>query len=300
MTDIVIVNWNSGDYLNQCINSIFINENINLIGRVFIIDNDSSDTSLQKILPNNKIKVIKNKENVGFAKACNQGFRECTSSFILLLNPDAQLKNTTLGDCYNFLELHSEIDILGCQLLNEFGSITASCSRFPSPKGFLIDAIGLSKLFPSHFKPGILMTDWDHKDSRFVDQLMGAFMFMRRAIFEKVGYFDERFFVYFEEVDFSKRLKDLGGKSFFNSDINATHIGEGTTKSVKAYRLFLSLQSRLLYAKKHFTRMGIWMTWITTFLIEPVSRIIFLFLQGKFSEISSVVKGYFMLIMKSK
>ena len=300
MTDIVIVNWNSGDYLNQCINSIFVKENISLIGTIIVIDNNSFDSSLNKILSNDKIRIIKNNKNLGFARACNQGFRACTSKYVLLLNPDAQLKKNTLSDCDNFLELHSEIDILGCQLLNEFGSITASCSRFPSPKGFLIDAIGLSKLFPGYFKPGILMTDWNHKESRFVDQLMGAFMFMRRSIFEKVGYFDERFFVYFEEVDFSIRLKYLGGKSYFNSYINATHIGEGTTKSVKAYRLFLSLQSRMLYAKKHFTRMGILMTWITTFLIEPLSRIIFLFLQGKFREIASVIKGYFMLIMKSK
>lgn len=298
MVDIVIINWNSGDYLHQCIDSIFIEENISLIGTVFVIDNNSSDKSLKKITSYEKIEIIRNKENLGFAAGCNQGFKKCNSEYVLLLNPDAQLKQCTLTDCKAFLESNSQVDILGCQLINEEGEVGPSCSRFPSPSGFLKDALGLPKLFPKIFIPGILMTDFDHKQGHFVDQVMGAFMFMRTSIFQKVGYFDEQFFVYFEEVDFSKRLADMGGKSYFNSNIKAIHIGEGTTKSVKAFRLYLSLQSRLKYARKHFSKMGYLITWISTFLIEPFSRILLLLFKGKFKEIASVLKGYNQLLIK--
>jgi GT2 family glycosyltransferase len=131
---------------------------------------------------------------------------------------------------------------------------------------------------------------------------MGAFMFMRRSVFEKVGFFDEQFFVYFEEVDFSKRLSNIGGKSFFNADIKAVHSGEGTTRSVKAFRLFLNLKSRLLYAKKHFSFFGYASVWFCTYFIEPITRSSFLIASGKTNELHDLWKGYKFLagINKSK
>lgn len=300
MIDVVIVNWNSGEYLQKCIQSIFSTDNKNFIQKLFIIDNNSEDLSLQQIKLNDKIIIIRNEENRGFAKACNQGFKLCTAPYILLLNPDTQLLKSTLEDCITFMDKRFDMDILGCQLLNYNGEIAPSCSKFPTPFGILRDATGLSKIAPSIFKPGIIMSDWDHKKSRFVDQVMGAFMFMRKSIFEKLGYFDERFFVYYEEVDFSKRLSEIGGKSFFNSEIKAIHSGEGTTSFVKAFRLFLNLQSRLKYAKKHFRFDGYFLVWVCTYFIEPFTRTIFLVSKGKFQEIKEVFKGYKLLITSSQ
>jgi len=299
MIDIIIVNWNSGDYLEKCINSLFTTNNILSINKVFIIDNNSKDSSVNKIELNKRIKIIRNKVNTGFSKACNQGFQLSTSSYLLLLNPDTQLLNNTIADCVTFMNQNNEIDILGCQLLNDDGKITHSCSRFPTPLGILSDSLGLSKIAPSIFKPGIIMTNFDHKESRYVDQLMGAFMFMRKSVFEKIGYFDERFFVYYEEVDFSKRLAQKGGKSFFNADIKAIHTGEGTTSSVKGFRLFLNVRSRLQYAKKHFNFPGYCCVWVSTFFIEPITRSFFLIFSGKLSEIPDLFKGY-RLLLKSK
>ncbi|MDQ2718996.1 MAG: glycosyltransferase family 2 protein [Bacteroidota bacterium] len=296
MIDIVIVNWNSGEYLRKCIYSILDSDNREYVNKIFIIDNNSSDTSLDKMPADSNINFIINNENIGFSKACNQGFKLCTSSHVLLLNPDAQLLDTTLAECLDFLQANREIDILGCQLLDDKGNITCSCSKFPSPKGIFFDSTGLSKIAPFVFKPGIIMTNWDHKSSRYVDQLMGAFLFMRLSIFEKVGYFDERFFVYYEEVDFSKRFSEMGGKSFFNANIKAIHSGEGTTSSVKGFRLFLYLRSRLQYAKKHFNRGGYLVVWFCTFFIEPFTRTIILLLRGKFKEVTQVFYGYQLLI----
>ena len=300
MVDIVIVNWNSGDYLEKCTNSIFTTSNEAYVNTVIIIDNKSKDSSLDRIKQNTKIKIIRNSENMGFAKASNQGFKMSKAPYILLLNPDAQLLDTTLKDCVTFMERNHEVDILGCCLLNDEGEIAPSCARFPTPGKLFIDSIGLSKILPSVFRPAILMSEWDHKTSRFVDQVMGAFMFMRHSIFKKVGFFDERFFVYCEELDFSRRLSALGGKSFFNADIFAIHSGKGTSNAVKPFRLSLNLRSRLQYAKKHFTVSGYLLVWFGTYFIEPISRACFLLFSGKISEIRFVFKGYKMLINGTK
>lgn len=296
MVDIIIINWNSGDYLRKCVESIFSTNSENYINDIIIIDNNSTDSSLEGIEMNRKINVIRNKINKGFSKACNQGFKLCTSSYILLLNPDTQLLDNTIADCVSFMNQNAETDILGCQLLNENGEITFSCSRFPTPLGILSDSFGLSKIAPSIFKPAIILTNWHHMESRYVDQLMGAFMFIRKSVFEKVGYFDERFFVYYEEVDFSRRLAEKGGCSFFNANIKAIHTGGGTTNSVKGFRLFLNLRSRLQYAKKHFNFSGYFCVWICTFCIEPLTRSLFLLFSNRSSEIVGLYQGYKLLL----
>lgn len=302
MVDIVIVNWNSGSYLQKCIESIFNGINENSVQKVFIVDNNSADDSLKNIPFNHKIQIIYNKQNLGFAKACNQGFQLSTAKYVLLLNPDIKLLRDTIPNCISFMNERNDIDILGCQLLTDQNEIAFSCSRFPSVGGIFNDSSGLSKIAPHVFKPGIIMREWKHTESKFVDQVMGAFMFLRRNVFEKVGFFDEQFFVYFEEVDFSKRLAEIGGKSFFNSDIQAIHSGEGTTSSVKGFRLFLNLKSRLQYAKKHFSSSGYASVWLTTFFIEPISRSFFLMTSGRKNELKDLWQGYKLLmgITKSK
>jgi len=296
MVDIVIVNWNGGELLYNCINSIITTSNKIHVNRIIVIDNHSSDASIEALPKDEKILIIQNAENLGFAKACNQGFKICSAPYVLLLNPDTQLLKSTIADCIHFMELNKTVDILGCQLLDETGRVSPSCARFPTQFKLFIDATGLSKITPKLFPPAILMTDWNHLQSRYVDQVMGAFMFMPTTIFEKLGYFDEQFFVYFEELDFSYRLAKAGGKTFYNADIKAIHTGMGTTENVKAFRLFLSLRSRLQYAKKHFSKSGYILVYFSTFTIEFISRFFFLIISGRFGEIKDMIKGYKLLI----
>ena len=296
MVDIVIVNWNAGTLLKKCIDSIIYSSNKIQVNKIIIIDNHSGDNSIENLPTNEKIIIISNEENLGFAKACNQGFKICTAPYVLLLNPDTQLLDCTLADCHNFMELNKEVDILGCQLLDENGAVSASCARFPTAFNMFIDATGLSKIAPKIFPPAILMTEWNHLQSRYVDQVMGAFMFMPTTIFEKLGYFDEQFFVYCEELDFSYRLAKAGGKTFYNTDIQAIHTGMGTTENVKAFRLFLNLRSRLQYAKKHFSKMGYHLVYFSTFTIEFFTRFFYLIISGRLKEIKDMVNGYKMLI----
>ncbi|MEN9572125.1 MAG: hypothetical protein RL172_3356 [Bacteroidota bacterium] len=296
MVDIVIVNWNSGAYLQQCINSITNSSAIDRVNRIIIIDNNSADTSCSSLVAHPKILVQVNQQNNGFAKACNQGFKLCTAAFVLLLNPDTLLFDDTLPACITYLQQHTGTDILGCRLVQDDGTTAASCSRFPTPLRIFYDAAGLSKIAPRLFTPATVMTDWKHDSSRFVNQVMGAFMFMRLEIFKQYGYFDERFFVYYEELDFSKRLADAGGKTFYNNSIKAVHAGEGTTQAVKAFRLSLNLNSRLLYAQKHFSKGEYLLVWAATFFIEPVSRIIFALLKGRPADAGQVIAGFKLLL----
>ena len=295
MIDIVIVNWNGGIYIQNCIASIIENSSKEILNKIFVIDNCSTDGSINNLTQYNKVEIIQNKENVGFAKACNQGFKLSKQPYVLLLNPDTQLFKTTLKDCIAFMNEHLSYDILGCQLLDDQGGITHSCARIPTPKTIFNDATGLSKLLPTVFKPSTLMTDWDHTASKIVPQVMGAFMFIRQSTFTKIGYFDEQFFVYYEELDYSYRLLQNGGTSFFNTSIKAIHSGEGTTTGVQAFRLFLNLQSRLKFANKHFSSFGYFFTKICTLIIEPFTRTCFLLLRGKISSVKDVINGYKLL-----
>ncbi len=295
MIDIVIVNWNSHDFLRRCVLSILNSNHFELISEIIIIDNNSTDDSLLLLPINAKLQVIKNTENVGFARGCNHGFKMSQSKYILLLNPDAVLLDNTISASFDYMETNQDLDVLGCQLLNDSNHITPTCARFPKPINFVYHSLGLSKIWPKLFHPPTLMTDWDHKESRFVDQVMGAYMFMRKSVFEKAGYFDERFFVYYEELDFSLSLKNAGGKLFYHSGIQAIHTGMGTTESVKAFRLFLSLSSRLKYAKKHFSMFGFFIVAFFTYTIEFLMRFLQLALKGNLKETKNLVKGYWML-----
>jgi GT2 family glycosyltransferase len=295
MIDVVIINWNSGSYLKKCVDSLLA-YNQDTLSSIVVIDNASTDDSMSHLPQNNPlVNRIINSENLGFSKACNQGFRQARAPYVLLLNPDATVLENTLPTALRYMQNNPDVDILGCQLHNEQGKVSPSCARFPKPHRYFFHAIGLCGLMPSVFHPPTLMTDWDHSSSRAVDQVMGAFMLMRRSIFDRIGYFDERYFVYYEELDFSLRLKQAGGVSYFNADIKSIHAGGGTTRGVLGYRLFLSLRSRLQYARKHFSLPGYCLVFVSTCLIEPLTRLAFILLRCKAKEISPWKEGYIRL-----
>ena len=283
----------------ECIESILQPQNLEILGQILVLDNASSDGSASLPIADQRLKVIHNKQNMGFAYACNQGISESNSSYIVMLNPDTVLLPNTLSQSFQFMEANQEADILGCTQLDESGNIRPSVSRFPSPARFFYDSCGLSKLLPTVFKPATLMTDWDHKTSAFVDQIMGSYMFIRRSVFDKIGLFDTRFFVYYEELDLSRRLSLAGGKSYYNHEIRLIHKGEGTTRNVKGYRLFLNLNSRLFYANKHFGRAGYRATAFNTLFVEFATRILISIIKGHLGDVRETIKGY-KLLWKSR
>jgi len=295
---IIIVNWNSGNLLYDCIESIkhYGGENVK---EVIVVDNASSDGSINKI-SSDKLKLIINPENLGFAKACNIGFKAAAGNYCLLLNPDTRIFENTINLSVEFLEKNQQIDILGCRHVDNSGNTKVSCARFPKFSTFLNDIFGLSKLAPHIFHPATLMTDWHHSTSREVDQVMGAFMFMRKNIFDKHGFFDEQFFVYYEELDFSYRVKKAGGKIFYNADFCIYHKENGTTKSVPSFSLFLAIRSRLKFIRKHFPFYQFILLFFATFTFEFLIRSLFNLFTVGWSGVKSNLSGYKMLVTKYK
>jgi len=139
------------------------------------------------------------------------------------------------------------------------------------------------------------MKDWNHSETREVDQVIGAFFLVKRKVFDALRGFDERFFVYYEEVDFSYRAKKAGWGSLYLAEARAFHSGGGTSEQVKARRLFYSLRSRLLYAVKHFSPDGGVMVLLATLLFEPISRCALALWRHSWPSLKETVQGYGML-----
>ncbi|QQG27313.1 glycosyltransferase family 2 protein [Pectobacterium carotovorum] len=297
-TSIVIVNWNSGKQLLDCVNSIF-EYGMNYVDKIVVVDNNSTDDSIS-YLPKNeeKLSVILSDTNLGFGKACNLGASNLKSDFILFLNPDAKLLDDTLRKTMEFMMSQfakdKKIAVCGVRLSNEIGLIQKCCTYFPSLITYFGHSTGLSKVFPRTF-PYIVMRDFDHLSSREVNHCIGAYYFMRRDVFEKLEGFDERFFVYLEDLDLSLRISNAGWKVYYYSEATAFHKGGGTSEKVKALRLFYSLQSRIIYSFKHFSKLdALWVILLTMF-VEPFPRLIFAISHFSKKEIKDTLLGYQML-----
>jgi len=256
--DIIIVNWNTGHQLMKCLQSIALTCSVSILQlqQCIVVDNASTDGSADGLedLPIPLI-LVRNQENKGFAYACNQGAKGSRSSNILFLNPDIQLFPDSLTEALLFFQerQNERVGILGIQLVDEKGVIQRNVARFPTPRSLFPQMLGLDRLWPRRFPPHF-MTDWDHRESREVDQVTGAFFLVRKEVFELLHGFDERFFMYFEDLDFAYRAKQAGWKSYYLADAQAFHQGGGASNQVKAKRLAYVLGSRAQYVAKHFGR----------------------------------------------
>lgn len=254
---IIVVNWNAGHYLRDCIASISIVKQEGFtISDVIVVDNGSIDGSLDGLDQlGTPVHVIKNTENFGFAAACNQGAAVATGNYFLFLNPDTRLFCESLAKPMAFMRnaRHSRVGICGIRLVDEEANAVTSAARFPTLRVMAGRTLGLTKLFPGVFPAHFIPSDDLRKNSE-VDQVIGAFFLIRKNVFDQCAGFDERFFVYFEEVDLSLRAKHLGYSSYYLPDVTAFHKGGGCSDRVKALRLFYSLSSRIRYARKHYSR----------------------------------------------
>lgn len=272
--DVVVVNWNSSDQLRQCLESVNRSRlEVCRLSRVVVFDNASEDGSVERLegleIP---LHLLRSPRNVGFGAACNRAAAAATGELILFLNPDARLYPETLEAATRFLCEHERAGICGVALEGRDGRVQRSCCRLPDVRAMLVAALGLDRLTGGRLR-GSPMVEWAHDETRPVDHVIGACYLVRRSLFEQLGGFDERFFVYFEDLDFSLRARRAGWECWFLSTARAFHRGGGTTESVKARRLFYSLRSRLLYASKHFGPAGSAAVWGATLLAEPFVRL---------------------------
>lgn len=295
----LIVNWNAGNLLFNSIYSVIQYHN-NLVRSVIIVDNASTDGSLLKIDKLNnlpfKLEIIRNFDNKGFGAACNQGAKYANSHYLLFLNPDAKLFSDSLDKSISFMEKPSNagIGICGVRLLDENKHSTTSAANFPTLCVMAGKIVGLTKLIPSIFPPHLIDSSNLNK-SKVVDQVIGAFFLIRTNIFNQCNGFDERFFVYFEEVDLSLRVKEFGYLSYYLSDVLAFHKGRGCSEQVKATSLFYSLRSRMLYAKKYYSKLE-YIILILLMVIEFPLRIFQAILKTSWTDIKNILSAYLQLI----
>lgn len=300
MISIVIVNWNAGNQLMDAVTSI-AEFHHGLVASVIIVDNASADDSLVLVEKIQEwpfqLKIIRNADNLGFAAACNQGAAKATTPYLLFLNPDTRLFKNSLSQPLVFMENegNQRVGICGIQLIDEEGHVARSCARFPSFLTFLLQSVGLNKL-PRFSGFSLHMAEWGHANTQEVDHVIGAFFLVRRSLFEQLHGFDQRFFVYLEDLDFSRRVSLIGWKSIYLIEAQAFHAGGGTSRQVKATRLFYSLRSRLLYGFKHFSKAKAWGLLFVTCVIEPCTRLMFALLRRQWGDALHTFQAYLMLV----
>ncbi len=217
---IILVCWNNKDYLEPCLRSIF-ESNMRSSFDVIVVDNGSTDGS-QVMLRENypQVQLIQNKQNVGLGRASNQGIEATCGRYVLLLNNDTLINESSLDAMVDFMDSTPDAGGVGGRLLNPDGSFQAAYSSFSSlPQEFMI-ATRLGELFwpgyPSH-----------HDDDRVrsVDWLSSACLLLRRTALNNVGLLDEEYFIYGDETDLQYRLNQAGWKVYFLPNVTTIHYG---------------------------------------------------------------------------
>lgn len=206
-----------------------------------ILINNNPKKDLRKVgnvnlnVPN--LKIIQNKKNIGFGAACNQGMKIAKGEYMLILNPDVKIEARSLQELLKIIKQNKKANIISCKLLNEDGSLQHSCKRFPTFRALLARRIKFP--FALIFKKELdrySMKEYDHKKPKKVDWVSGALMFMRKRY-----YFDERYFMYFEDADLCRRV----GNVYYYPSVSVMHKAE--RQSARNIRLFFLHASSMIH-----------------------------------------------------
>lgn len=238
---VIIVNYNTKELTYKCVLSLY--ENLKTIKfEVIIVDNASKDDSVQFLRERlTNIILISNEKNLGFSKANNQAIKISKGRYVLLLNSDTYLTNNVIEKMIYFMERNPEVGVVGIRLLNLDGSIQNSSYIFPSWKTVFFHLLDIKNLIPINLvgliresktiqkflgkEVSSYLSYADLTQHMYVDVVPGACMMVRREVFESVGFLDERFFLYFEDIDFCRRVKSKNWKIVLLPDLGVIHFG---------------------------------------------------------------------------
>ncbi|MBK7630766.1 MAG: glycosyltransferase [Ignavibacteriales bacterium] len=250
---IIIVNYNVKEFLQNLIHSIE-KASLNLKKEIIIVDNASDDGSVEFIkekFPH--VKLIANQKNLGFGKANNIGLKHAGGKFILLINPDTLVAEDTFEKMIKFFENNLEAGLAGCKILNPDGTLQLACRRsFPGPWTSFTKVTGLSSLFPNNkIFARYNLTYLDENKTYEVDAISGSFMMMRKEVYEKVGGFDEQFFMYGEDLDLCYRIQKAGFKVYYIHSTQIIHYKGESTKRSSLDETKVFYNAMHLFVKKH-------------------------------------------------
>lgn len=248
---IIIVSWNVCELLRDCLHSVFANQGA-LTLEVIVVDSASADGSsemVRELFP--QVVLITCEENVGFPKGNNIGLARASGRNLLLLNPDTVVLNNALSQSVTYLEQHANVGVVGVQLLNADGSVQSSRRRFPT----LLTAIFESTWWQPYAPPSLLrdyyVEDVADKETAAVDWVMGAFMLIRREVFEQVGGMDEAYFMYSEELDWCKRIKAAGWQIVYYPEAQIVHYQGKSSEQASTMRHINFNRAKLRYFRKY-------------------------------------------------
>ena len=240
---VVILNYNVRYFLEQCILSVQ-NAVKSLDAEIIVIDNDSKDGSCEMVKERfPQITLIENKENVGFSKANNQAVKVAKGEYVCILNPDTAVSENAFIKCLDYSETLKNMGALGVNLMDGTGNFLPESKRnVPTPIVSLLKLMGfVKKYYSSHIS---------EEEKGKVDVLVGAFMFMKRSVYNEVGGFDEDYFMYGEDIDLSYKIAKAGYENQYHGEINVLHYkGESTQKDALYFERFYGAM-RIFY-KKH-------------------------------------------------
>ena len=236
LVDVVVVCWNDKDKISTALESVFALAEVRddpTFARVVVSDNGSSDGSREFVRARygDRVSIVENGANLGFAAACNRAFAATSAPYVFLLNPDAELKPAALESIVAFMQAHPRCGIAGSRIYNQDGSIQESCGEFDTWSGAFLrsSAWGEWPMF-RRYANGAELRAWGHASERRVDIAIGAALCIRRATIDEIGAFDERFFLYHEEVDFAKRAAGASWESWYVPASEAVHEGMGSAR----------------------------------------------------------------------
>jgi N-acetylglucosaminyl-diphospho-decaprenol L-rhamnosyltransferase len=240
---IIIVNWNGGEMILRCLRSIRTTRNSFAV-RVIVIDNNSSDGSreaAQKEFP--EFEIINSGSNLGFGRANNLARTMVTTPLVLFLNPDTELFERSLEDSVNCLMEHPDVGALGCKMRYLDGTIQEQGLQwFPSPLTILAE-MTVAPLMRKTPLAGLL-PKFDPNHSCYARKLYGGFVLARKDVLDKAGWFDDRYFMYAEDVDLSRTVLDLGWKLYYTADAEIIHIAGGTSaKAPSGFAILMKSES---------------------------------------------------------
>ncbi|MBK5354659.1 glycosyltransferase family 2 protein [Pseudomonas sp. TH41] len=259
--DVLVVNYNTADLLQPMFKALRQPDSANQ-ARYLVVDNASVDNSLERlatVCP--EALLLANENNVGFGRANNQLVEHLQGKYALLLNTDAFVAADTLNKTLEYMEAHPDCGVLGVRLVGREGDLQPSCRFFPTPLNVFLSRTGLERFFPVVKKVDDMA--WDHASVRECDWVPGCYYLIRREVIDQVGLFDPRYFLYYEEVDHCKRVKQAGWKVVFYPHTTVVHIGGESAKSVVELNAVsrqipkLQIESELLYFRKHHGRLGL-------------------------------------------
>lgn len=238
---VVIVSYNTEELLVDCLNSLKT-ALIKIKSEVFVVDNDSHDNTVATIKRDFPwVKLTENKKNVGFSKANNQSLKNARGRYILVLNPDTKVFPDTIVKMTNFMQKHQNAAVATCRVELPNGTLDRDCRRhFPTPWRAFTHFLGFSKIFPKskifdQYYMGYLPVNVDHE----IDSCEGAFMMIAKSAIKKVGYFDEDFFFYGEDLDWCWRFKESGYKIMFTPQAKIIHY-KGVASGMKSHSQHLT------------------------------------------------------------